>query len=61
MVFDPHPTGAAGAEVCSPCTEWRGQLAAIIEAEHLVGFIPGAPAVQSPGIDAEDIGRLQPS
>src|SRR2546426_3743644 len=38
----------------------RGQLAAIIEADHLVGLIPGAPAAQAPGIDAEDIGRLQP-
>src|SRR3989442_8245258 len=39
----------------------RGQLAAIIEANHLIGLVAGAPTAQAPGIDAEDIGRLQPA
>lgn len=38
----------------------RGQLAAIIEPQDLVGLIPGAPAPQAARMDAQDIGRLQP-
>src|SRR2546427_8775465 len=39
----------------------RGQLAAIIEADHLIGLVAGAPAAQAPGSDDENIGRLQPA
>ena len=39
----------------------RGQLASVIEADHLVGFIPGPSAAQAPRMDTEDVGRLQPA
>src|SRR3989442_11149254 len=69
MVEVPHVEAAVRvaiqAEHALDLGHWRlagrGQLAAIIKTDHLIGLVAGAPAAQAPGVDAEDIGRLQPA
>src|SRR6266436_6469237 len=38
----------------------RRQPAPIVEPDHLIGLVPRPPAAQTPGIDAENVGGLQP-